>query len=127
MFRRATARVLSFGQESLFAPGRAAAEPSAALPHQDAASLKAALEADRVRNLRQRFLASGNLDALFEAGELGIRRYVQAWRRRGDHTIAYDLSVFESSLLVEYGLRTGTQALLDEEGAKLLRFAHTRL
>ena len=77
----------------------------------------------KLKALRDRYLKPDEAETLLQGGELIIRRHVQVRRKRADHHIIYDLSLLESLLLVEYGLRRGQQALLDEEGAKLLRYA----
>lgn len=115
-FRLAASRVL--GARRLEPPAPLAKEE---YPAVEARSLAEALRDERVRALRSRYLGPGDADSLLSVGELAIRRYIQQKRRRADHHAQFDLSVVESSLLVEYGLRREMRALLDEEGAKLLR------
>ena len=91
--------------------------------HIAADRLEKAVAHPKLQALRDRFLKPDEAESLLAGGELTIRRHVQVRRKRADHRVIYDLSLLESLLLVEYGLRRGQQALLDEEGAKLLRYA----
>lgn len=86
--------------------------------------LSQALRAPKVEALRQRFLAAAELAECLTNGEHAIRRIVAAKRRQQPHTAAYDLSILEASLLVEYGMRAKVWSLCDEEGTKLLRYVH---
>jgi hypothetical protein len=116
-FRLAAGRVFRLGREEAPAPPKLEERPRV-----EAEALREALHSDRVRRLRARVLTPEETRAALAGGELGIRRHVQTRMRRADHHEAFDLSVIQSVLLVEYGLATGMQALLDEEGAKVLRF-----
>lgn len=93
------------------------------LPVPELDALKRALDTERVALVRSLYLAPGESDLIFTGGELAIRRYVQQRRRRVDHHQAFDLSILEASLLVEYGLKSGRTALLAEEGPRLIRYA----
>lgn len=116
VFRRAAARVFHVAPPP---PPPPVARDHAYLP---ADRLRQAVAHPKLKALRERLVTPQEADALLGGGELTIRRHVQVRRRRADHHAVYDLSLLESLLLVEYGLRTGQQALLDEEGAKLLRY-----
>lgn len=118
MFRAAATRVFNLNAAPLAPPS-----VSSDHAHIDAGRLEAALGSAKVKTLRARFVTQGEAEFLFGGGELAIRRFVQARRKKADHHVVYDLSILESALLVEYGLRKREQALLNEEGARLLRYA----
>lgn len=118
-FRMAAARVLNIGHAPAVKPAPLKLEEYA---EASIAALTEAIESDRVRDLRDRFLGPTEARSILSGGELGIRRFVQTKQRRADPHLAFDLSVLQSALLVEYGLRSHMQSLLDEEGAKLLRY-----
>ncbi|MFA5862117.1 MAG: hypothetical protein WDA16_10530 [Candidatus Thermoplasmatota archaeon] len=119
-FRMAASRVLNIGRRPTVEPAPLKLEEYA---EASIAALTKAIDSDRVRGLRDRFLSPTEARAIVSGGELGIRRFVQNKQRRADHHVAFDLSVLQSALLVEYGLQAHMQSLLDEEGAKLLRYA----
>lgn len=83
-----------------------------------------ALASRRVAELRQRYLTRDDTPADLDAGEHIIRRTIAAKRRAHPHTAAYDLSVLEAALLCDYAVRHDVGSLVQEEGLKLLRFAH---
>lgn len=117
VFRRAAARVFTLAPPP--------PPPPVARDHAFIAAdrLQQAVAHPKLKTLRDRYVTPQEAEALLAGGELAIRRHVQVRRKRADHHAVYDLSLLESLLLVEYGLRRGQQALLDEEGAKLLRYA----
>jgi hypothetical protein len=117
-FRLAASRVLGIRQPE--APAPLPVEEYATVP---VAALAQALESDRVQQLATRYLTAAERRALVQGGELNIRRYFQARQRRADHHAAFDLAMLQTALLVQYGLDSQTQSILDEEGAKLLRYA----
>ena len=112
----AAVRVLGWGAQ----PEPAREEP---LPVPGALELESALVSPRVATIRSLWLPGDSAATLLSGGELTIRRFIKLKQRKADHHQAYDLSVLEASLLVEYGLRFGAPALIAEEGARLLRFA----
>lgn len=118
-FRIAASRALHVGRERREPPEALHPRPEASL---SIVALVEAIESDRVQRLRERFLTQAEARSVVAGGELSIRRYVQTKQRRADHRTAFDLSVLLSALLVEYGLQANMQSLLDEEGAKLLRY-----
>lgn len=117
VFRRAAARVFSLAPPP--------PPPPVAKDHAYIAAdrLEKAVVHPKLRAIRDRYVTDAEAERILAGGELGIRRYVQVRRKKADHHTIYDLSLLESLLLVEYGLKRGQQALLDEEGAKLLRYA----
>ena len=124
-FRVAAARVLGFGKDGRDA---ALAEPDRdARIHVDLNAAHEALVSARVLALRARHLDGPDIERLLSEGELGIRRNMALRRKRADHRMLYDLAILEASLLVEYALRNGEPTLVDEEGAKLVRFAAGQL
>lgn len=60
---------------------------------------------------------------LIRAGEFAIRRWTQQKRRRADHRQQWQLSLVEASLLIRWAEGSGRKAVIEEEGAKLLRAA----
>lgn len=82
-----------------------------------------ALATGRVAALKARYLGEGEEQMAVIGGEHVIRRVVQTKRRTLPHTAAYDLSVLEATLLLDYAVRQEVYSLVEEEGEKLLRFA----
>jgi hypothetical protein len=118
-FRLATSRLLAPPAK----PAPPQPERETTLPPRlQPARLAQALSSAPILALRLRHVGP-DAERILAGGELSIRRFVQSKRKRADHHTAFDLSILESSLLVEYGLREGKPALLDEEGGRLLRYA----
>lgn len=86
--------------------------------------VRLALSSAKVIALRSRWLDAVTEARLVEGGEHAIRKWIQALRRREPHQVAYDLSVLEAALLLEYAIPASMWDLCEEEGAKLLRFLH---
>lgn len=120
MWRNAASRLLL--RRSPVAP----APPTPALkgppPPGRVAQVRDVLGDARVLALKARFLQAGEEPRAMQGGEHAIRRLVLAKRRQHDHTVAYDLSMLESALLLEYALAHDSWSLVDEEGDKLVRF-----
>ena len=76
----------------------------------------------RVRRLRAQYMDAGEAERALATGEHAIRRVITLKRRAFSHTAAYELSVLESALLIEYALGAKVHSLVDEEAEKLLRF-----
>ena len=116
MLRRATARVVE-GPEIAGAPRPHAAPDKLA-------AMRAALGTARVEALRARFIDPVTEAQLVEGGEHVIRRHIGKLRARASHEQAYDLSLLEAVLLLEYALPAQMWDLAQEEGAKLLRYVY---
>lgn len=86
------------------------------------AELREVLANARVMGLKARFLAQGEEARAAQGGEHAIRRLILAKRRAYDHTVAYDLAMLESALLLQHALANASWSLLDEEADKLVRF-----
>lgn len=82
----------------------------------------AALKSGHVARLKARYLQGGEGDIAVRTGEHVIRRLVNTKRKGLPHTSAYDLSVLEAVLLLEWAVANQVWSLLEEEGEKLLRF-----
>lgn len=84
--------------------------------------LRQAMQDAKILALKARFLQPGDEARVMPLGEHQIRRLIQTKRRLFDHTMAYDLSVLESALLLQYALDAESWSLVDEESDKLLRY-----
>lgn len=124
VFRRAAQRAFTLDTLPRAAPTRPNASDH---PPVEQTQLAAALRTPKVSQLRYRYLTPSEAEDLLQRGELSIRRFVQTKRKRADHHTMFDLSLLESILLVEYGMRVGQQDILREQGAKLLRFTAPRV
>lgn len=83
-----------------------------------------ALGTRRVASLKHRFLLEGELDLCLQGGEHVIRRTIASKRRSHPHTLAYDISVLEATLLLEYAVHAEAWSLFQEEADKLLRYVN---
>jgi hypothetical protein len=83
-----------------------------------------ALQSTRTAMLKARFLAAGEGDTAVRAGEHVIRRLVNTKRRTFPHTAAYEISVLEATLLLEFAVLNHVWSLVEEEGEKLRRYVH---
>lgn len=86
--------------------------------------IKAALSSQKVATLRGRWLDPMTEARLVEGGEHAIRKWIQALRRKQPHQAAYDISVLEAALLLEYAIPAQMWDLAEEEGSKMLRFMY---
>lgn len=91
-------------------------------PPERLARIQAALASPRVEALRALYLDPAAEALLVEGGEHAIRRFVGKLRSRASHRQAYDISVLEAALLLEYALPAQMWDLAAEEGAKLARY-----
>lgn len=69
------------------------------------------------------FLTPQDEAQLITGGEFAIRRWTNGKRRRADHHDQWRLSIAEAAMLVRWGLATGRQQLVNDEGAKLVRMS----
>lgn len=118
MWRGAASRMLGGSRKA------ATAAPVPPSPGSRLKEIEAALQHPRVLALAKRFLDAGEAERIMAGGEHHIRRAIQSKRRKFDHTVAYDLAILESSMLLTYGIRAQSWSLVNEESDKLLRFAH---
>lgn len=88
------------------------------------AMIKTALSDSRVEALRARYVDPVTEAVLVEGGEHGIRRYVNKLRAKADHRQAYEISLLEATLLLEYAIPAQMWDLAHEEGAKLVRWIY---
>jgi hypothetical protein len=119
MWRSAASRLL---RRPATTPTPPAPQPKTPLAPERVADLREALVDARVLGLKARFLQSGDEARALLGGEHAIRRLVQTKRRQHDHTVAYDLSMLESALLLQYAIPAESWSLCEEESDKLLRF-----
>jgi hypothetical protein len=88
------------------------------------AEIQEALGSAKVLTLKARFLHGDEGARALAAGEHAIRRLIQTKRREMDHTVAYELAMLESSLLLEHAMGAEVWSLFDEEQTKLLRYVN---
>ena len=119
MWRNAASRLLRRPTATPPAPPPLAKGP---LVPERVAELREALVDVKVLGLKARFLRAGEESHALVGGEHAIRRLIQAKRRQHDHAVAYDLSMLESALLLQYAIPAESWSLCDEESDKLLRF-----
>ncbi|HEX2022043.1 MAG TPA: hypothetical protein VHH36_04975 [Candidatus Thermoplasmatota archaeon] len=117
VFGRAASRMLRAQDGPLVVHGGGAEHPRLA-------EIRVALRSTRVATLKGRFLEPGEAAAALGGGEHAVRRLVNAKRRQLPHTAAYELSVLEAALLLEFADRARVASLIEEEGEKLMRFVH---
>lgn len=114
MFRRATAALVA---------GEAERPPPLGAPAR-LEEMRNALGAPRVAALRARYLAPEAEARVVPGGEHAVRRHIAHLRAMHGHAVAYELSVLEAVLLLEYAIPAQMWDLCEEEGAKLLRYLH---
>ena len=119
MWRSAASRLLRRPPTTPTPPAPPSAGP---LAPARAAELREALVDAKVLGLKARFLQPGEESRALLGGEHAIKRLVLTKRRQHDHTSAYDLSMLESALLLQYAIPAESWSLCDEEGDKLLRY-----
>ena len=101
--------------------------PTPARRPPDLERMAASLGEERVASLVSQWVTPADRARLVAGGEHVIRRHVNALRRRAGHLVAYDLSVVEAALLLEYAIPAQMWDLCEEQGAKLLRYARGAL
>ncbi|GEM_PF-4202023 len=116
MWRNAAARMLSPRPEEPLQTYQRPKRPDRVMDIQDA------LGHAKVLALKARFLHGDEGPRAVSAGEHAIRRLIQVKRREHDHTVAYELAMLESSMLLEYALGAEVWSLFEEEQKKLLRY-----
>ncbi|MEA3199027.1 MAG: hypothetical protein QOE90_455 [Thermoplasmata archaeon] len=84
--------------------------------------IREALGHAKILALKARFLVGEEGSRAVANGEHAIRRLIQAKRRQTDHTVAYELAMLETALLLEQALRNEVWSLFEEEQTKLLRY-----
>lgn len=114
MFRRAAA-VLVAGPATSPAPPAAPAQLD---------EMRRALAAPRILQLKARFVTPETEARVVPAGEHSVRRHIGHLRAQHGHSVAYELSVLEAVLMLEYAIPAQMWDLCEEEGAKLLRYLH---
>lgn len=118
MFTRATARLVA---GPAFPPARFE-QPAPMRAPDKLEQIKSALSSSKVEALRARYVDPVTEAVLVEGGEHAIRRYVNKLRAKATHQQAYELSVLEATLLLEYAIPAKMWDLAHEEGAKLVRY-----
>lgn len=115
MFRRATASLVAGEAERPREPQKAPDRIEA---------MRLAMLSPRAQALKERYVSPETEARVVPGGEHAVRRHIAHLRATHGHTIAYELSIVEAVLMLQYAIPARMWDLCEEEGAKLLRYVH---
>lgn len=86
--------------------------------------MRRALTAPRVLSLKRRYIEPETEARVVPGGEHSVRRHIAHLRAAHGHAVAYELSILEAVLMLQYAIPARMWDLCQDEGGKLLRYLH---